>query len=137
MKNILVSGMKIANLRRLEVLKLRGNDLTDRALEYIKDGFDGKLFLNLRVLDLRCNNLGNDCCLILARMIILNNLLVLESLLFQHNNIQDLGFQAIIKILKSLQHKKCNNLKILNYRENKISSQCIRNLFPLPSCILV
>jgi hypothetical protein len=49
----LLHGMRIANLMSLRECILRGNDLTARALEYLRDAFTGGCFPSLEVGEVR------------------------------------------------------------------------------------
>ena len=125
-------GIKVAKLYGLEELILRGNHITTRALEFIRDLFDTEVFVRLRVLDLSDNELGDECAEPFIRMIFGNSLKNIVELRLQNNKIKDLGFSKLIKVLQSAYIKNCPLLERVGLERNLVSSEIKRELSPLP-----
>ena len=133
----LLHGVNIGNLVTIEQLLLRGNNLTAKALYFIKDAFDKNLFENLKIIDLRDNELGDDACDTLIRMIVCGNLARVSHLFLQRNGITDYGFSKLMRCLQSMLHTKCPMLQRIALENNAISKKEKRKYWPLPTPVSV
>jgi Ran GTPase-activating protein (RanGAP) involved in mRNA processing and transport len=127
--------MKVANLMSLRTFSLRSNDLTPRAMEYLKDAFTGGCFPALEVLDLRNNEFGDEGLDIFIRMFMLKHLEFLKEINLGGNNIKDAGFSKIARMFASLQSENAPYLVSLGLQNNAISGEMKRHYSPLPPFI--
>ena len=129
----LLHGLRIAKLRSIISLDLRGNCITPRGLEYLKESFQYNIFDNLISLDLRENELGDEGATSITRMITVGCFINIQELYLQYNNITDKGFSCIAKILRHLYDVKCPHLDRLGLEGNKISPKMKKQFEPLPA----
>jgi hypothetical protein len=130
-------GVKLAKYRGLETLILRGNHITCRGLEYVRDLLDSDLFENITVVDLGDNELGDECAEYLIRMVFAGSLKRLHELHLQNNGITDIGFSKLMKILRSVYMERCPNLERLGLERNPITPEMKREMAPLPPMVSV
>jgi hypothetical protein len=157
----LLHGVRIANLFDIRKFIFRGNHITSRALEYLKELLISGILVNLQVIDLRDNELGDEGCDIIMRIIIAGYLNNTRELYLQNNGISDKGFRKIVKVMQTMQNAKMPDIKHLgiyillnsliitssspfNYyyyyyyyklgiSQNQISSEVKNELIPIPT----
>ena len=91
------------------------------------------VFMNLQVIDLRDNELGDDGIGVLVEMILSGHFMSIVDIDVQHNSITDLGFKKVVDVLKSLQVTRCPLLKRFHLENNLISGMTRRRNAPYPS----
>ena len=129
----LLHGLKMAKLKSITALDLRGNHLTPRALEHLREALANGVFENLTAIDLRENELGDEGAIAISRMLVSGALETIQDLHLQHNNITDIGFLSLAKLLVHLWKQKAPNLERIGMESNKISPEAKRSIDPLPS----
>jgi hypothetical protein len=154
-------GLRIGRVLNLQSLKLRGNSLTPSAMEYLRAGpwlssplsdpslptpaFHNRSLGNLKEIDLRDNELGDEGADIIAHMMIADLLQTLSILLLQRsitttppsshlsrNSISDVGVTKIVKVLKAVITKRCPHLSLISLQENSATAMGKLRLKPLP-----
>ena len=128
----ILHGLKIAKLKSVTALDLRGNHLTPRALEYLREHLANGMLDSLTSLDLRENELGDEGAIALSRMFISGTLEHIQDLHLQQNNITDRGFLSLAKLMVHLWHQKAPKLERIGLELNRISPEAKRQIDPLP-----
>ena len=88
--------------------------------------------MNLTVLDLCDNELGDDGVGVLVNIILQGHFLSIVHINLQNNSITDLGFNKIVSVMKSLKDTKCPLLDRLRLENNLVSAKARRNNSPYP-----
>jgi hypothetical protein len=125
-------GLKIAKLKSVTALDLRGNHLTPRALEYLREHLASGMFDCLTSLDLRENELGDEGAIAISRMFISGALEHIQDLHLQRNGITDRGFLSLAKLMVHLWAQKAPKLERIGLELNKISAEAKRQIDQFP-----
>ncbi len=89
--------------------------------------------MNLAVLDLCDNELGDDGVGVLVNIILQNHFLSIVHIDLQNNSITDLGFHKMVSVMKSLKDAKCPQLERLRLENNLVTAKARRTNSPYPS----
>ena len=133
----LLHGIRVANINGLEKLVLRGNDITAKGMSHLEAALALTTFANLRVLDLRYNELGDVGAHVFAAMATNGHLSNIQEALLQNNMITDIGFDEITIMFASIKDAKCPNLTRLNLTNNLVSGSLKKKRGPFPSFLVV
>ncbi len=129
----LLHGMRLANLMSLKHLVLNSNDLTPRAMEYLKDAFQAGVFPALQILDLRNNEIGDIGLEVLLKSFNSLHFEYLRELHLGNNKITDHGFRELMTTLQSLQTTNMPLLERLSLENNSITGKIKNQFSPLPA----
>jgi hypothetical protein len=107
--------------------------------------FQSSSFSNLKEIDLRDNELGDEGADTIAHMMIADLLQTLSILLLQRspplpplpsspsrNSISDVGVTKIVKVLKAVMTQRCPQLSLISLQENCATALGKLRLKPLP-----
>ena len=127
----------MGQLSTLYSLKLSHNQLTPKSLDYIKEGFRAGIFINLKILDLGYNELGDEGARTISHMFCdaTNYFQFIEQINLQENNISDIGFVKLVKILVNVKENQAKELNYFCLRNNHISGSIRAQYMPIPSYI--
>lgn len=132
-----LQGMKMSNLTTIRLLDLRGNLLTAKSINYMKEIASSGIFQSLDSLLLAQNELGDEGADALIRMLFGCMIPLLRVVSLSWNSITDVGFRALVSSLSAIQASLLPCLQQLMLNNNLVTPQLRRELSPLPAFICV
>ena len=88
--------------------------------------------MNLAILDLCDNELGDAGVGVLVNIILQDHFLSIVHIDLQNNSITDLGFHKMVSVMKSLKEAKCPQLDRLRMENNLVTAKARRANSPYP-----
>jgi len=130
-------GIKIANLSGLSKLSVRGNDICPRAIDTLGMCLNLTIFENLKHLDLRDNELGDEGANKIISLALQGQLENFETIYLDNNMMHDAGFEALVIIFKAIQVEKCDKLKCISLTGNMVKPTTKAKHDPYPTYITI